>query len=39
MNVKEPSKLQKVIEYDQEMPHSHIADQPISLFWIKSYKE
>ena len=32
MNVKEPSKLQKVIEYDQEMPHSHIADQPIALF-------
>ena len=32
MNVKETSKLQKVIEYDQEKPHSHIADQSIALF-------
>ena len=31
MNVKEPSKLQNVIEEDQEMPHSHIADQPMEL--------
>ena len=32
MNVKEPGKLQKVIEKDQEMSHSHIADQPKALF-------
>ena len=32
MSVKVPSKLQKVIERNQEMPHSHIADQPIALF-------
>ena len=32
MNVKEQSKLQKVIDKDQEMAHSHIADQPIALF-------
>ena len=32
MNVKEPSKLQKVIELDQEMSHSHIEHQPIALF-------
>ena len=33
MNVKEPSNSQKVIEQDQEMPHSHIADQPMALFY------
>ena len=32
MNVKEPNKLQKVLELDQEMPHSHIADQLMALF-------
>ena len=26
MNVKEPSKLHKVIDLDQEMPCSHVAD-------------